>query len=289
MTRIVATVFSLMILMGHAVPAEAQELYGTLKKISDSGEVVIGYREASPPFSFVNSGGRPQGYSIDLCLYVIEKVKTTLGQPDLAVRYVPVTSATRIPRIVDGTIDIECGSTSHTLDRREEVNFSFLIFLTGTQLLVKKDSGIYDYNDMKDKTVAVTRGTTNATRIREVVELLGIPMEVIEVNDHDEGFQAVKSGESQAYATDGILLHGLIQEAERSDEYTVVGNLISYDPYALMMRRDDSAFRLVVDRTLADLFYNRELLKIYDKWFGPLGVPMSEQLKTSMAIQMHVR
>ncbi len=289
MTRIVATVFSLMILMGHAVPAEAQELYGTLKKISDSGEVVIGYREASPPFSFVNSGGRPQGYSIDLCLYVIEKVKTTLGHPDLAVRYVPVTSATRIPRIVDGTIDIECGSTSHTLDRREEVNFSFLIFLTGTQLLVKKDSGIYDYNDMKDKTVAVTRGTTNATRIREVVELLGIPMEVIEVNDHDEGFQAVKSGESQAYATDGILLHGLIQEAERSDEYTVVGNLISYDPYALMMRRDDSAFRLVVDRTLADLFYNRELLKIYDKWFGPLGVPMSEQLKTSMAIQMHVR
>ena len=123
----------------------------------------------------------------------------------------------------------------------------------------------------------------------EVVELLGIPMEVIEVNDHDEGFQAVKSGESQAYATDGILLHGLIQEAERSDEYAVVGNLISYDPYALMMRRDDSAFRLVVDRTLADLFYNRELLKIYNKWFGPLGVPMSEQLKTSMAIQMHVR
>ena len=289
MTRIFATVLSLIIVMGHADPAEAQERYGTLKKIADSGEIAIGYREASPPFSFVNSGGQPHGYSIDLCLHVVEKVKATLGRPDLTVRYAPVTSATRIPRLIDGTIDIECGSTSHTLDRREEVNFSYLIFLTGTQLLVKKDSGIYDYNDMRDKSVAVTRGTTNETRIREMIELLGIPMDVIDVNDHDEGFQAVKNGTSQAYATDGILLHGLIQKAERPDDYVVVGNLLSYDPYALMMRRDDSAFRLVVDRTLADLFYNRQLLTIYDKWFGPMGVPMSEQLKASMAIQMHVR
>jgi glutamate/aspartate transport system substrate-binding protein len=280
---------AVMLWSAHGPQATASELYGTLAKVQSSGTFTIGYRENSPPFSFMGSDGKPDGYSIELCRAVAEAVKTTLRNSDIRTEYVPVTSANRFELLMHGRIDIECGSTSHTLDRREQVDFSYFIFLTGTRLLVKKESRIGDFRDMDGKRVAVTLGTTNEARITQMNDLLKLAMQTVSVRDHDDGFQAVATGRTDAFASDEILLRGLIRKADDPDLYEVVGEHLSYDPYALVVRRDDAAFRLVVNRTLADLFYRRKLGEIFAKWFDPLGVPMSDSLKAAMAIQMHVR
>ncbi len=270
------------------LPALAADLYGTLKRIDETGTLRIGFREASPPFSFLGPDGKPTGYSVELCLQIANKVKKTLNLEDLKLDLIPVTSANRIDKLVDGTIDIECGSTSHTLERRAKVDFSYFTFLTGTRLLTKKDSAIQDYADLADRKVAVTKGTTNAARIEAMRNLLKINLTIVPVNDHDAGLAAVRDGTADAYATDDILLRGLLRRATDGDSFALVGNFLTYDPYALMLRRDDSAFRLLVDETLADLFYRRDLEKIFDKWFAPLGVPLTGALLTTMTAQMHV-
>ena len=270
------------------LPALAADLYGTLKRIDESGTLRIGYREASPPFSFLGPDGQPTGYSVELCLHVANRVKETLNLDDLKLDLIPVTSANRIDKLVDGTIDIECGSTSHTLERRARVDFSYFTFLTGTRLLTKKDSAIHDYADLADRTVAVTKGTTNAARIEAMRDLLKIKLTLLPVDDHDAGLAAVREGKADAYATDDILLRGLLRRADDGDNFALVGNFLTYDPYALMLRRDDSAFRLLVDKTLADLFFRRDLEKVFDKWFAPLGVPLTGALLTTMTAQMHV-
>jgi glutamate/aspartate transport system substrate-binding protein len=268
--------------------AFAAELTGTLKRIDETDAIRIGYRQASPPFSFFGPDGKPTGYSVELCLRVAETVKNRLKKDDLTLEFIPVTSDNRIDKLLNGTIDIECGSTSHTMDRREMVDFSYFTFITGTRILVKKDAGVHDYKDLAGKSVAVTKGTTNEARVRTMSKLLELDFTILAVRDHDAGFEAVKTGKAVAYATDDVLLRGLMLASGESDNYALVGNFLSYDPYALMMRRDDAAFRLMVDRTLADLFYRRDLQKIFDKWFAPLGIPLSGILRSTMTAQMHV-
>lgn len=280
-------------LIGAAVatPAGAQSLYGTLKKISDSGEFVIGYRETSIPFSYIEGGSStPKGYSIDLCLKVADAVKETLGKPDLAIRYVAVTPQTRIPLLTNGTIDIECGSTTNNLTRQEQVQYLPVTFITGTKLLVRKDSGIASIADLDGKRVALAQGTTNERVVKAEIEKRGLKTDVLNVKDHAEGFLTLETERVDAYSTDHILLLGLITRAKQPGDFAVVGDFLSYDPYAIMVRRDDSAFQVLGTRVLADLFRSGEIETIYAKWFQPfptsaaVSEPPTDLLKTAWRI-----
>lgn len=264
---------------------QAQELYGTLKKIGDAGEIVIGHRETSIPFSYINQEGKPEGYTIELCLAVVDAVRDELERDDIAVRMVPVNPQTRIPLLANGTIDIECGSTTNNLTRQQQVDYGHTTFITGTKLLVKKDSGIQEVEDLEGKAVAVAQGTTNERAIKNLIQEQGLDVTVLNVRDHGEGFLALETDRVDAYSTDHILLHGLITKARNPDDYAVVGRFLSYDPYAIMVRRDDSAFRLVVNRTLSRLFRSGEIFGIYQKWFDGMGVPSSDLLDAAFAIQ----
>lgn len=266
-------------------PGRATELTGTLQKIDESGVIAIGHREASYPFSFRDEAGNTVGYSIDLCLEVVAETKAALGRDDIEVRFVPVTPKTRMDLVQDGTIDIECGSTTIALDRLEKVDFSLITFITGAKLLVRKDSGIADFGDLAGKTVAVARGTTTEAGVRRVLLRTGLDVTVLQVTDHDEGFRALADGQADAYISDHILLYGLKDKADDSSVYKVVGDYLSYEPYGLMMRRNDSAFRLVVNRALVDLFRSDEISRIYLKWFGPMGMSPGDLLRAAVTLQ----
>ena len=255
--------------VGLAAPASAQ-LTGTLAKIDAANEIVIGHRETSIPFAWIESdGSAPKGYSVDLCLRIAEAVKETLGKPDLGVRFVPVTPQTRIPLLANGTIDIECGSTTNNLTRQEQVSYLPVTFITGTKLLVKKDSGITTMADLVGKRIGLAQGTTNERVIKAAIEAQGLDVDVLNVKDHAEGFLSLETDRVDAYSTDHILLYGLITRARNPQDYAVVGDFLSYDPYALMVRRDDSAFQLLGTKVLADLFRTGEIREIYAKWFEP--------------------
>jgi len=275
---------AILVAMGWAAQAVAQDLYGTLKKINDSGHIVIGYRETSVPFSYLDEDQRPVGYSIDLCLRIVDKVEETLGK-QIEVKYVPVNPKTRIPLLANGTIDIECGSTTNNLTRQQQVDYAHTTFITGTKLLVKASSGIREIEDLEGKRIALAQGTTNERAIKQVAEELGINIEALHVRDHGEGFLALQTDRVDAYSTDHILLHGLIATAKNPDDYIVTGRFLSFDPYAIMLRRDDSAFRLVANTVLSDLFRSGEINEIYAKWFDPMGVPQTDLLKAAFQIQ----
>lgn len=268
-----------------SAPLGAQELAGTLEKIKANDEIVVGHRESSVPFSYLNDQGEPEGYTVELCLEIVAAVEATLGVEDLAVRYVPVNPQTRIPLLVDGTIDIECGSTTNNLTRQQQVDFSHITFITGTKLLVKKASGIEEIEDLSGKAIAVPEGSTNQTLIEAMAQDQGLDVEVVKVDDHAEGFMALQDDRADAYATDHILLHGLVSTAEDPGEYAVVGRFLSYEPYALMVRRNDAAFRLVVNSQLSDLFRTGQIFTIYQRWFDRLGVPTTNLLEAAFAIQ----
>lgn len=280
---------SVFLALGVALSASgshAQEFHGTLLKISETGKISIGHRETSIPFSFSNDEGEIVGYSIDLCSRVINAVEKELNNDEgIAVDYVPVTTENRIQYVVDGTVDLECGSTTHTLAREEKVDFSFTTFITGTRLLVKSGAGISEIEDLDGRRVAVPVESTNAKAISDTVTSLGLKTEIIEVGDHQDGFEALKAGEVDAYSTDHVLLHGLISEAQEPGGFEVVGRFLSYDPYALMLRRGDPAFRLIINRTLARLFRSGEIYRIYREWFDPMGVPTNVLLEAAFAIQ----
>ncbi|HEX6141719.1 MAG TPA: amino acid ABC transporter substrate-binding protein [Geminicoccaceae bacterium] len=274
-----------MLLLASAGPLAAQDLYGTLQKIKQNGEIVIGHRESSVPFAYINDAGEPEGYTIDLCMRIVDEVKKEIGVDDLEVRMVPVNPQTRIPLLANGTIDIECGSTTNNLTRQQQVDYGHTTFITGTKLLVKKDSGIQEVEDLDGKAIAVAQGTTNERAIKDVIAEKGLDVNVLNVKDHAEGFLALETDRVDAYSTDHILLHGLISKARNPEQYAVVGRFLSYDPYAIMIRRDDSAFRLVVNRTLSALFRSGEIFEIYQKWFDPIGAPPGDLLEAAFVIQ----
>jgi ABC-type amino acid transport substrate-binding protein len=275
----------------ESTPFEPDRLIGTLKKIKDSGVIRIGHRENSVPFAFLDPKGQPVGYSIDLCNAVVEEVVNELGGQEIRVEYRPVTTENRFALLTSGEIDLECGSTTSNLERRKQVAFSPLIFVTGTKLLVRKDSPIKSLRDLKGKTVVVTRGTTNAAAMQALSDKQKLGISFVTGADHKESFEIFASGKADAFANDDVLLYGMIAETKTGDQYRVVSDFLSYDPYGLMFRKDDPQFAQVIDRTFAKLAESREIMWIYEKWFVkrlPSGVrlnlPISPQLEENFRV-----
>lgn len=281
-------------LLCAALVAGAQEsptgtldrLTGTLKKIKDSGVVRIGHRENSLPFSFLDDAKRPVGYSIDLCLAIVEDVVDELNAQELRVAYRPVTPENRFALVQAGEVDLECGSTTANLERRKLVAFSPIMFITGTKLLVPRDSPIRSLRDLKGKTVAVTRGTTNAAAVQSFSDRQRFGVNLVASSDHKEAFDLFAAGKADALANDEVLLYAMIAESRTRARFRLTGEFLSYDPYAIAFRKDDSPFAAVVERTFRRLAESREIVWIYDKWFTkrlPSGVrldlPMSPQLE----------
>ena len=274
-----------------AAPAIAQDLTGTLKKIKDSGTITIGHRETSIPFSFLDDKQQPVGYSMDICAAIVEEVKKELSMTQLTVKFNPVTSQTRIPLMANGTIDLECGSTTNTLTRQKQVAFAPTTFITGTKLLVKKSAKIRTYKDLKGKTVVVTQGTTNERTIKSLSDKENLGIKFLNAKDHAESFLAVESGRAVAFAMDDILLYGLQAKAKNPKDFDVVGDFLSYDPYGIMFRNNDDAFGVVVRRAISRFYgepgqCNGPIRAVYKKWFQEklgsgenLNLPMSPLLE----------
>ena len=263
------------------------ELTGTLKKIKDTGVIQVGYREASIPFSYLDDKQQPIGYSMELCARIVDAVKKELALPNLRVEYVPVTSQTRIPILSGGNIDLECGSTTNTKERQKQVSFAYTTFFTGTKLLVKKASGIQSYKDLKGKPVVVTQGTTNERAIKALNDQENLGMRFIHAKDHNESFLTVDTGRAVAFPMDDILLYGLAASAKNPSEWAVVGDYLSSDPYAIMIRKDDPQWQELANRVIGGLIKSGEIRKIYSKWFQSpippkginLNLPVSDRLE----------
>ncbi|MBK6981249.1 MAG: amino acid ABC transporter substrate-binding protein [Betaproteobacteria bacterium] len=280
MSRIAIVLF---LLVSGAV--SAQELTGTLKKVKESGTLTLGIRETSIPFSYLDEKQNAIGYSIDLCAKIVEAVKAELKMPNLTVRQIPVVSQTRVPLVANGTVDLECGSTTNTLTRQKQVEFSHVTFIGGTRLLVKVKSGVKEVEDLKGRPISVSQGTTNERVIKGLSDKLDLGIKVLNVKDHGEGFLVLESGRVDANVSDDIQLMGLRSRARNPKDYAVVGRHLSYEPFGLMFRRNDADFKLVVNRTLSGLMRSGEIEAIYAKWFDPLGAPLSDTMRTAFSIQ----
>lgn len=270
----------------------AQELSGTLKKIKESGSITLGHRDSSIPFSYYGGVDRqPVGYSHDLQLKVVEELKKQLDLPQLRVRYNLITSQTRIPLVQNGTVDLECGSTTNNLERQRQVDFSVGIFEVGTRLLTRKNSGINDFADLKGKNVVTTAGTTSERLLKAMNADQDMGMKIISAKDHGESFLMLESNRAVAFMMDDALLAGEMAKAKSPDDWHVVGEPQSFEIYACMLRKGDEGFKKVVDKAISDTFASGEINDIYRKWFQQpippknlnLNFPMSEQLKKLLA------
>jgi len=270
-----------------ATVANAQELEGTLKKIKDSGTIVIGHNSDSPPFSFIGTDGNPQGYSIDICNAIAEALKTKLDMPNLTIKYQAVNGQTATPLLVNGTIDMRCGTTTHTYSRTAQMDFTSTIFVTGNQILTKKDSGIHGLMDLKGKIVSGNQGTTNLKLLNALNEKYNLGIKILSTEDQPQAWLALESGRSDAHLTDSIVESGLIKKAKNPEDYAIVGDLLSFDPYAIAIRRNDTDFRAFANKVIGDLWTDGELEKLYDKWMGPIGVELTPQLKTLFSMQAY--
>jgi glutamate/aspartate transport system substrate-binding protein len=264
-----------------------EELTGTLKKIKENGAITIGHRESSIPFSYYDDKNQVVGYSQDLAMMVVDALKKRLNLPNLQVKLTPVTSQNRIPLIQNGTVDLEAGSTTNNTERAKQVDFSNTMFVIGTRLLVKKDSGIKDFPDLKGKNVVVTAGTTSERIIRELNEKQNLGLNIISAKDHGESFLTLQSGRAAAFMLDDALLAGERAKARRPEDWVVVGTPQSKEAYAMMLRKDDPAFKKVVDDAIATAETSGETEKLYHKWFQSpvppkglnLDLPESDDLK----------
>ncbi len=275
-----------------ATVARADELTGTLKKIKESGTITLGHRDASIPFSYLGGASRqPIGYAHDLQLKVVEALKQQLGLPELKVRYNLVTSQTRIPLVQNGTVDLECGSTTNNLERQKQVAFSVGIFEVGTRLLTRKTSGINDFPDLAGKNVVTTAGTTSERLLKAMNAQKRMGMNIIAAKDHGESFLMLESGRAAAFMMDDALLYGEMAKARNPDDWTVVGTPQSFEIYGCMLRKGDPTFKKAVDDALVATFKSGEINAIYDKWFLQpippknlnLNFPMSAELKRLIA------
>jgi glutamate/aspartate transport system substrate-binding protein len=264
---------------------------GTLAQIKRSGTVRLGYRDASIPFSFLDAFGRPIGYSMDICNAIVEEIGRTLDREDLKAAYVKVTSETRLPAIVDGAIDLECGSTTNNLERRKLVDFSPLIFVSGTKVMVPLATAWRDFRDLKGRTVAVTRGTTNAQALKTLDSRFKLGITLVESPDHEESYRLLEDGKADAFATDDVLLYGLIAQHRAQERFKVVGEFLSYDPYGIAFRRNEPELHAAVERAVRNLVISRDIGAIYGKWFESrlpngerLDLPMSPQLEESFKV-----
>ena len=264
-----------------------EELTGTLKKIKDAGTISVGHRESSVPFSYYDDKNQVVGYSQDLVMKVVDAVKQKLNMPNLQVKLIPVTSQNRIPLIQNGTIEIESGSTTNNLERQKQVDFSNTMFIIGTRLLVKKDSPIKDFPDLKGKNVVVTAGTTSERLIREMNEKNAMGMNIISAKDHGESFLTLQSGRAAAFMLDDALLAGERAKARNPNDWIIVGTPQSKEAYGMMLTKGDTQFKKLIDDTIAKVQTSGEAEKLYNKWFmSPippkglnLNLPLSDDMK----------
>ena len=274
------------ILMTAGPVAHAQ----TLDKVKASGSIAVAYRESSIPFSYLDDKAQPTGFGWEICSRIVDEVKKATGRADLKITTQAVTSANRIPLLVNGTIDIECGSTTNNSDRAKQVAFATNYFYTGTRLLVKAGSPIMSVADLKGRKVVSTTGTTNFRIMRALNDERKVGFELIGAKDHSESQLVVASGRADAFAMDDILLYGLAASSANPREWTVVGESIQVEPYAIMLRKDDPTFKTLVDGVLARLMDSGEFEKMYMRWFQspipPKGVnlnaPMPKELRDNL-------
>lgn len=270
-------------------PAAPAALTGTLAKVRDAGAITIGYRESSVPFSYLSPRNEPIGYSIELCRSLVGAIEEAVHK-SLEIKWQPVTSDSRIDAVVNGQVDLECGSTTSNLERQKRVAFSPTIFVSGTKLLVKKGSPIREFRDLAGKKVAVTRGTTNEKTMQDLSQKFKLNLTLLVQRDHAESFAQVTSGQADAFATDDVLLYGLIAQNKGRvpGDYVVVGDFLSYDPYGVMYRKDDPQMAKVVNETFQFLAQDGEIERQYKRWFlrklplssTSIDLPMSPQLET---------
>ena len=272
-----------------ADPALAQE--GTLKKIKDTGSITLGHRDASIPLSYYDDKQRPIGYAMDLCHRIVDAVKKELNMQKIDVKYQLVTSANRIPLMANGTIDLECGSTTNNLERQKQVWFTITHFVTANRFVAKKSAKLNKLEDLKGKTVVSTAGTTNIKQITELNTQKNLGASIVSANGHPEAFLMVETGRAAAFVMDDILLVGLVATSKAPKNYAISRDALSVEPYGIMLRKDDEAFKKVVDAAMTQIYKSGQINAIYQKWFQKpippkninLNLPMSAQLKKVIA------
>ena len=262
---------------------------GTLAKMAETGSITLSYRESSVPFSYLDNA-RPVGFSVEVCDRIVDELKAKVKRPDLKVERMPVTSQNRIPLVQNGTVDLECGSTTNNSARREQVEFAVNYFYTGTRLMAKKTSGIKSLADLKGKKVSTTAGTTNFQVLRKYFRDNNLDTEIVTAKDHADGALLAENDRVEAYAMDDILLYGLVANSKAPADWVVTGEPLQVEPYAIMLRKNDPDFKKAVDDALIGLMKSGEFEKLYAKWFlspipprkVPLNVPMSDELKANL-------
>ncbi|KQV90532.1 ABC transporter [Massilia sp. Root351] len=271
--------------------AAAQELTGTLAKIKRTGTITLGVRDGSVPFSYLDDKQQYIGYSVDLCMKIVTAAQKQLGMTSVKVTMNPVTPANRIPLMANGTIDLECGSATNNAERQKQVAFAPTMFVVANKLLVKKSSGIKSLADMKGKPLVVTAGTTTQKQLTILNNEMGLGMTILVGKDHPESFLMLETGRAVAQANDDILLAAQVAAAKNPGDYEITREALSVEPYGIMLRREDPAFKQLVDATLARFYQSEDFKKVYDKWFmspiPPKGInlnfPMPPQLQAVLA------
>jgi len=287
MSRLTRTIAVAAVAAGIATACtQKEESGGTLKKIKDSGVVSLGHRESSIPFSYYDDKQQVVGYSHEIALKIVDAIKAELNAPNLQVKLTPITSQNRIPLVQNGTIDFECGSTTNNTERQKQVAFSNTIFIIGTRLLTKKDSGIKDFPDLAGKNVVTTAGTTSERALRKMNEEKNMKMNIISAKDHGESFLTLEGGRAVAFMMDDALLYGERAKAKQPDDWIVVGTPQSREAYGCMMRKDDASFKKLVDETIAKLETSGEAAKLYEKWFTQPVPPKGLNLNFTMSDDM---
>jgi glutamate/aspartate transport system substrate-binding protein len=291
MTRFATLLAAVFAAGAIAGAANAQQLTGTLQKIKDTGTITLGHRESSIPFSYYDDKQQVIGYAMDICYKVVDAIKAELKLKKIDIKLNPVTSATRIPLMANGTIDLECGSTTNNLERQKQVAFATTHFVTANRFVSRKSSKLKTVDDLKGKTVVSTSGTTNIKQATEVNAEKKLGMNIIAAKDHAESFLTVETGRAVAFFMDDILLYTLVANAKNPSEWVISADALSVEPYGIMMRRDDAPFKKVVNNAINGLYKSGEINKIYGKWFlkpvPPKGinynVPMSAVFKKVVA------
>jgi glutamate/aspartate transport system substrate-binding protein len=270
-----------------AGPANAEELTGTLKKIKETGALIIGYRDSSTPFSYLDDNQKPIGFAIDICYKIVDAVKQELKLDKLKVELNPVTSSTRIPLLANGTIDLECGSTTNNAEREKQVAFTNTHFLTATRFVSKKSSHINSIDDLKGKTVVSSSGTTNIKQLTEANAARNLNINIVPAKEHAESFLMVETDRAVAVVLDDVLLASFVAGSKDPDAYVMSKDAFSKpEPYGIMLRKDDPAFKKVVDAATAALYTSAEGQKLYDKWFMQKIPPKGLNLNTPIAPEL---
>ena len=283
-----ASLLAAVVLLTTAATAQTGDSEGlspTLANIKRTHAVRLGYRESSPPFSFLDQANRPIGYSLELCEAIVEEIGVEVDDANLRIEYVKVTSDDRIPAVVQNKIDLECGSTTANAERSKQVAFSPLMFVAGTKLMVPKASPISAPKDLQGKTVVVTKGTTNEQAMHAVDKKFALGLNIVAAPDHEQSYQMLVDGKADAFATDDILLYGLIARHKAQDKFRVTGEYLSYDPYGIMFRKGEPQLAAVVERTFRKLGSNRDLIPLYNKWFVA-RLPTGEKLNVAISPQL---